>query len=170
MRGGVLYETARPPGSALAETALLAGGKRPFCHARQCLCRWLFRMLCCHAPDVCSLLVAQCAETLGTAAISAPRTHDDSWISLSRGRPPELGKANHRQAGGLQWLHNGLPIPPDATGGPVLVTRLGRCHPSLLVRARQLQSWLRWPLPETAWAQLAPPSLPVTGPASGALL
>ena len=27
--------TARPPGSALAETALLAGGKRPFRHARQ---------------------------------------------------------------------------------------------------------------------------------------
>ena len=56
-------------------------------------------MLHCHAPAVCALRVAQRSGTLGTAAFSAPRAHDDSWILPSRGQPPELSKAVSRQAG-----------------------------------------------------------------------
>ena len=116
---GESTETARPPGSGLAETALLVGGQRPFCHARQRPRRWVFKMLSRRAPDVYGLLVAQHAETPGAATFfAAPRARDDSWISLSRGRSPELCKANDHQASKLQRLCNGPPIPPDAPGGP----------------------------------------------------
>ena len=168
---GESAETARPPGSALAETALLAGEKRPVRHARQRPRRWVFKMLRRRAPNVYGLLVAQHAETLGTAAFSAaPRVCDGSWISLSCGRSPELCKVIDRQAGELQRLCNGPPIPPDALGGPALATRSSRCHPSSLVQARWLHSRLRRPLPKTARVQPTPLPLPVAGLVSGALL
>ena len=121
-------------------------------------------------PKVCSLLVAQRSETLDTATFSAPRARDDSWISPSRGRPPGLCKAVDRRAGELQRLRNGPPILPDAPGEPALAARSSSCRPSSFVRARQLRSRPRRPLPETARAQPAPLPLPVAGPASSAPL
>ena len=61
---GESAETARPPGSALAVTAPLVSGKRPFRHAQQRPRRFLLKMLRHRAPAVSSLLVAQRHRTV----------------------------------------------------------------------------------------------------------
>ena len=86
------------------------------------------------------------------------------------GRQSSARSCINRQAGELQRLRNGPPIPPNPPGGPALAVRSSHCRPSSLVRARRLHSRLRRPLPKTARARPAPLPLLVAGPASSTLL
>ena len=167
---GESAETARPPGSTLTTMALLAGGKRSFCQSRQRPRRWLLKMLRCRAPAVYAPRISRRPETLGTAALSASCTRDDSWISSPRSRPPKLCTTVDRQADDLWRSRSVSPVRRDAPEKPVLVVRSGRCRPSSLARARQLRSRLWRPRPTTARTQLALPFPPVVRSMGGASL
>ena len=167
---GESAETARPPGSMLAEMALLAGGKRPFCHARRRPRKFLLKVLRRRTPEVTGLLVDQRTRTLNTAAFSAPCARDDGWISLSCGRPSGLCRVGDRQAGRRHRLLSAPPILPGASDEPELATRSGCCCPFSPVQARRPRSQLRRPLPRPARTRPAPLPLPAPGPASSAPL